>query len=217
MYETSVELYYKDMQNQIEYKEGYTPSLTDPEEEFAFGRGWSYGSEFFINKARGKLTGWIGYTLSWTYRKFPDLNEGKTYFAKYDRRHDLSVVGTYELNNRWKLSAIFVYGSGNATSLPERFYIIGGVLSQEYSAINAYRLPPYHRLDFSAIYTPKKNLNRKLQTNWVFSIYNVYSRLNPYFIYFDQTGSPYNGTLQVQAKQVSLFPIIPSVTWNFRF
>ena len=217
MYETSVELYYKDMQNQIEYREGYTPSLKDPEEEFVFGRGWSYGSEFYINKSRGKLTGWIGYTLSWTFRKFPDLNEGKTYAAKYDRRHDLSVVATYELSKRWKLSGVFVYGSGNATSLPERFYIIGGVLTQEYSTINAYRLPPYHRLDFSAIYTPKKNTNRKLQTNWVFSIYNVYSRLNPYFIYFDQTGSAYNGTLQVTAKQVSLFPIIPAVTWNFHF
>ena len=217
MYETSVELYYKDMQNQIEYREGYTPSLKDPEEEFVFGRGWSYGSEFFVNKSRGKLTGWIGYTLSWTYRKFPDLNDNKTYPAKYDRRHDLSVVATYELSPRWKLSGVFVYASGNATSLPERFYIIGGVLTQEYSKINAYRLPSYNRLDFSAIYTPKKNANRKLQTNWVFSIYNVYSRLNPYFIYFDQTGSPYDGSLQVQAKQVSLFPIIPAVTWNFRF
>jgi len=163
------------------------------------------------------LTGWIGYTLSWTWRKFPSLNDGNTYPAKYDRRHDLSVVGTYELNKRWKLSTVFVYGSGNATSLPERFYIMSGVLTQEYSKINEYRLPAYHRLDFSAIYTPKKNANRKLQTNWVFSIYNVYSRLNPYFIYFDQTGSPYDGSLQVEAKQVSLFPIIPAVTWNFKF
>jgi hypothetical protein len=217
MYETSVELYYKDMDNQIEYTEGYTPSLKDPEEEFVYGRGWSYGAEFFVNKSRGKLTGWIGYTLSWTYRKFPDLNDNKTYPAKYDRRHDLSAVGTFELNDRWKLSAVFVYGSGNATSLPERFYIMGGVLSQEYSKINEYRLPSYHRLDLSAIYTPRKNAQRKLQTNWVFSIYNVYSRLNPYFIYFDQTGSPYDGSLQIEAKQVSLFPIIPAVTWNFKF
>jgi len=217
MYETSVELYYKDMDNQIEYSEGYTPSLKDPEEDFVYGRGWSYGSEFFINKARGKLTGWIGYTLSWTWRKFPDLNDNKTYPAKYDRRHDLSVVATYELSKRWKLSSVFVYGSGNATSLPERFYVMGGVLSQEYSKINEYRLPSYHRLDISAIYTPKKNANRKMQTSWVFSIYNVYSRLNPYFIYFDQTGSPYNGSLQIEAKQVSLFPIIPAVTWNFKF
>ena len=217
MYETSIELYYKNMQNQIEYKEGYTPSLTDPEQSFVFGKGWSYGAEFYVNKAIGRLTGWIGYTLSWTWRKFPQLNEGETYPAKYDRRNDLSVVGTYELNKHWKLSGVFVYASGNATSLPEQFYIIEGVLTQEYSRINQYRLPAYHRLDLAATYTPTYKPNKKIHGSWVFSIYNVYSHLNPYFIYFDQTGSPYNGTLQVQAKKVALFPILPSVTWNFHF
>ena len=216
-YETSVEVYYKTMQNQIEYKEGYTPSLRDPEEEFVFGKGWSYGAEFFINKVRGRLTGWIGYTLSWTWRKFPELNGGVKFPAKYDRRHDLAVVATYEKSNRWKFGAVFVYATGNATSLPQRFYIINGVLTQEYSKINQYRLVPYHRLDFSATYTPTPKKQRRLQSFWVFSIYNVYSRLNPYFIYFDQGGSPYNGTLHVQPKQVSLFPILPSVTWNFKF
>jgi hypothetical protein len=217
MLETSVELYYKDMQNQIEYREGYTPSLKDAEEDFVFGRGWSYGSEFFINKQKGKLTGWIGYTLSWTWRKFPDLNKGVAFPAKYDRRHDLSVVASYEKSSKWKFGAVFVYATGNATSLPERFYIINGVLTQEYSSINQYRLNPYHRLDLSATYTPRHKPNEKLSSNWVFSIYNVYSRLNPYFIYFDQTGSPYNGSLTITPKQVSLFPIIPAVTWNFKF
>lgn len=216
-YETSVELYYKDMQNQIEYREGYTPSLSDPEKEFVFGRGWSYGAEFYIAKNKGRFTGWIGYTLSWTWRKFAELNNGEKYFARYDRRHDLSVVGTYDLNRKWKLSGVFVYGTGSATTLPERFYIIGGVLTQEYSKINQYRLAPYHRLDFSATYTPTPKKEKRLKSSWVFSIYNVYSRLNPYFIYFDQTGSPYNNTLQVEARQVSLFPIIPAVTWNFHF
>jgi hypothetical protein len=216
-YETSIEVYYKNMQNQIEYKEGYTPSLVDPEEEFVFGRGWSYGSELFINKVQGRLTGWIGYTLSWTWRKFPDLNGGEKYPAKYDRRHDLSVVATYELNKKWKFGSVFVYATGNATSLPERFYIISGVLTQEYSNINQYRLAPYHRLDLSATYTPVQKKPKKFQSYWVFSIYNAYSRLNPYFIYYDQTGSPYDGTLKIQAKQVSLFPILPSVTWNFKF
>jgi hypothetical protein len=216
-YETSIELYYKRMQNQIEYREGYTPGLNDPEEEFVFGKGWSYGSEFFINKVQGKLTGWIGYTLSWTWRKFADLNAGEKFPAKYDRRHDLSVVGTYALNDRWRFGSVFVYGTGNATSLPERFYIVEGVLTQEYSSINQYRLPAYHRLDISATYTPKPKPNRRLQSNWVFSIYNLYSRKNPYFIYYDQTGSAYNGTLKVEALQVSLFPVLPSVTWNFKF
>ena len=216
-FETSVELYYKDMQNQIEYREGYTPGLSDPEEEFVFGKGWSYGAELFVNKARGRFTGWIGYTLSWTWRKFPALNNGLKYPAKYDRRHDLSVVGNFELNNKWKLSGVFVYGTGNATSLPERFYFINGILTQEYSSINKYRLKPYHRIDLSAIYTPVPKKKRKLEHYWVFSVYNAYSRMNPYFVYFNQTGDPLNGTLKIEARQVSLFPILPSITWNFKF
>lgn len=217
-WETSVEVYYKSMANQIEYQEGYTPNtLEDTENFFTFGRGWSYGSEFFINKVRGRLTGWIGYTLSWTWRKFPELNEGRKFPAKFDRRHDLSIVATYELNKRWKLSGSFVFGTGNAATLPQRFYIVNNVLTQEYSRINEYRLPSYHRLDFSAINSPKRNEKRKLKTEWVFSIYNTYSRLNPYFVYFDQTGNPFDGSLRVQARQVSLFPIIPAVTWNFKF
>jgi hypothetical protein len=216
-YETSVEVYYKDMRNQIEYKEGYTPSLSDPEEEFVFGKGWSYGAEFFINKVRGRLNGWIGYTLSWTWRKFPDLNSGQKYPTKYDRRHDLSVVGTYELNPKWKFGAVFVYGTGNATSLPERFYVINNVLTQDYSSINQYRMAAYHRMDLSATLTPVQKKKKKLTSAWVFAIYNVYSRLNPYFIYFDQTGNPITGTQKIEARQVSLFPILPSVTWNFKF
>ncbi|WP_336513991.1 TonB-dependent receptor [Pollutibacter soli] len=216
-FETSIEVYYKSMKNQIEYKEGYTPSIRDTEEEFVFGDGWSYGAEFFINKSRGKLTGWIGYTLAWTWRKFPQLNQGNKYPAKYDRRHDLSVVAIYELSPKWKLSGVFVFATGNATTLPERFYIMEGVLTQEYSDINQYRLDSYHRLDFAATYTPKPNSKKRWKSSWVFSIYNIYSRANPYFIYFDQSGSPYDGSLQVQAKQVSLFPIIPSITYNFKF
>ncbi len=218
MYETSVELYYKQMQNQIEYEEGYVPSsLDDTENHFAFGKGWSYGAEFFVNKTKGRLTGWVGYTLSWTWRKFPALNFGQKYPAKYDRRNDMSVVAIYELSKKWKLSASFVFGTGNSATLPQRFYIVNGILTQEYSRINEYRLPSYHRLDFAAIMTPKKNLRRKWKSEWVFSVYNLYNRKNPYFVYFDQTGSPYNGTLEIQAKQVSLFPVIPAITWNVKF
>ncbi|HET9744865.1 MAG TPA: TonB-dependent receptor [Chitinophagaceae bacterium] len=216
-YETSVEVYYKKMQNQIEYAEGYTPSLEDPEDEFVFGNGWSYGAEFFVNKTRGKLNGWIGYTLSWTRRKFSQLNNGQTYPARYDRRHDMSVVVNYEPGKKWRFGGVFVYGTGAATTMPERFYIVEGVLTQEYSQVNQYRLAAYHRLDLAATYTPVPKKKRKVQSSWVFSIYNVYSRYNPYFIYFDQTGSPYDGTLRVEARQVSLFPILPAVTWNFKF
>ncbi|MBK8495193.1 MAG: TonB-dependent receptor [Chitinophagaceae bacterium] len=218
MYETSVELYYKQMQNQIEYKEGYTPTgLDDTENSFTFGKGWSYGAEFFINKTKGRLTGWMGYTLSWTWRKFAALNFGDKYPAKYDRRNDMSIVAMYELNKKWKLSAAFVFGTGNAATLPQRFYIVGGILTQEYSRINEYRLPAYHRFDFAATLTPKKNIKRKWKSEWVFSVYNAYNRRNPYFIYFDQSGSPFNGTLEIQAKQVSLFPVIPAITWNVKF
>lgn len=216
-YETSLEVYYKDMQNQVEYAEGYTPSLSDPENEFVFGKGWSYGGELFLNKTKGRFTGWIGYTLSWTWRKFSQLNDGEKYPVKYDRRHDLSVVMNYEKNTTWKFGAVFVYGTGNAITLPERFYIINGVLTQEYSKLNQYRMKSYHRIDLSATYTPVPKKKRKLTSYWVFSIYNVYSRLNPYFIYFDQTGSAANGDLQVEARQVSLFPVLPAVTWNFKF
>lgn len=217
MFETSVEVYYKKMDNQIEYREGYTPSFRDPEEDFVFGDGWSYGSEFYINKSRGKFTGWIGYTLSWTWRRFAELNGGEKFPAKYDRRHDLSLVGIYELSPKWKLSGVFVYATGNTITLPERFYFVEGVLSQQFSAVNQYRLNSYHRLDFSATYVPRPKSTRRFKSSWVFSIYNVYSRLNPYFIYIDQEGSVANNDLRVQAKQVSLFPIIPSVTWNFKF
>ena len=216
-YETSIEVYYKSMNNQIEYREGYTPSIKDPEEEFVFGNGWSYGAEFFFNKTKGRFTGWIGYTLAWSWRKFPELNKGNKYPAKFDRRHDLSVVGIYDLNSKWKFSAVFVYATGNATSLPEKFYLVEGVLTQQYSNINQYRLPSYHRLDLSATYTPVPKKQRKVTSSWNFSIYNAYSRRNPYFLYFDQTGSAFDGSLEVQAKQVSLFPVIPSVTYNFKF
>jgi hypothetical protein len=217
MYETSVELYYKNMQNQVEYKEGYTPSLKDPEQEFVFGRGWSYGSEFLINKTKGRFTGWVGYTLSWTWRKFAELNSGLKYPARYDRRHDISVVANYEVNKKWKLGGVFVYGTGSAITLPERFYIINGVLTQEYSSLNQYRMPAYHRMDLSATYTPVPKRKRKLTGYWVFSLYNTYSRMNPYFIYFDQSGSVANSDLKVEARQVSLFPVLPAVTWNFKF
>ena len=217
MFETSLEVYYKEMQNQIEYKEGYTPSLKDPEASFVFGKGWSYGAELYINKTIGRLTGWVGYTLSWTWRQFPALNGGQKYPAKYDRRNDLSVVGSYELNKHWKFSAVFVFASGNATSYPEKFYLVDGTLTQDFSRINQYRLPPYNRLDVAAVYTPTYKKDQKFRSSWVFSIYNVYCRFNPYFVYFDQTGSAYDGTLQVQAKKVALFPILPSVTWNFHF
>ncbi len=216
-WETSVEVYYKSMESQIEYKEGFTPSLADPERDFVFGKGWSYGAEFFLNKTRGRLNGWIGYSISWTWRQFPDLNGGQKYPAKYDRRHDLSVVANYELSKKWKFGGIFVFATGNAATFPERFYFVDGVLTQEFGRINSYRVPSYHRADVSFTYTPKPDSKKKYKSSWVFGAYNVYSRMNPYFIFFAQDGDPLQGTQQLEAVQVSIFPILPSVTWNFKF
>ena len=216
-YETSVEVYYKDLKNQIEYADGYVPDLgTDIEDNFVFGRGRSYGAEFFIKKAKGKFNGWIGYTLSKTERQFDNLSTGTAWFpTKYDRIHDLEVVAVYQLSDRWDLSSTFVYATGQATTIVESFYVIGGQLQTDYGPRNGYRMPAYHRCDVSA--TLKNKPGKKYESSWNFSIYNVYSRKNPYFIYTTWEGDFAVGAVDVQAKQVSIFPIIPSVTWNFKF
>jgi hypothetical protein len=216
--ETSIEVYYKDLRNQIEFAASYVPDLgRDVEESFVFGRGESYGAEFFIRKNRGAFTGWIGYTLSWTWRTFEDLNEGERFPARFDRRHDLSAVLTWKASERWTVSSVFVYGTGQATTVPVATYLIEGNLINEYGPRNGYRLKPYHRLDLSATLKPKPRPERKLDWDLNFSVYNVYNRLNPFFIYYDVEGEPLEGNLDIRAKQVSLFPVIPSVTWNFRF
>lgn len=216
-YETSVEVYYKDLRNQIEFADGYVPELgLDIEDNFVFGRGRSYGAEFFLKKAQGKFNGWIGYTLSKTERQFDDLSTGDNWFpTKYDRTHDLEIVAIYKLNDRWDFASTFVYATGQATTIVESFYVIGGELQTDYGPRNGYRLPAYHRLDFSATLHSKPTA--KYESSWNFSVYNVYSRKNPYFIYTTYEGDFAYGSVDVQAKQVSIFPIIPAVTWNFSF
>ncbi|MBA2583398.1 MAG: TonB-dependent receptor [Bacteroidetes bacterium] len=217
-FETSVELYYKEMKNQVEYKEGYLPEngmFDNPDQGLTFGDGQAYGSEFFIKKRKGKVHGWIGYTLSRTTRIFPEINAGKEFFAKFDRRHDMSVVLIYDLNPKWTFSAIFIYGTGNAITLPVTRYTIDGFLISEYGARNSFRMPAYHRADVSVTYNTKRE--GKFRSSWNFSVFNVYNRYNPYFIYFDNAGDISKGNLEVKAIQVSLFPILPSLTWNFSF
>lgn len=214
--ETSVEVYYKEMENQVQYKDGYVPnSIEDPELSYVYGKGRAYGAEFFINKTQGKFTGWIGYTLAWTNLTFPALNNGKTFPAKYDRRHDLSVVGSYQFNKKWTVSTVFIFGSGNAITLPTAYYFIDAQIQQLYSALNAYRLPPYHRLDLSVTYTPKPKKPKKWQGSWTLSIYNVYNRQNPYFLYVDMEGTVATG-VKMSVYQVSILPILPSITYNFK-
>lgn len=224
-YEFSVEAYYKTMDNQIEFKPGAQLLLNQNlQGEMVFGTGKAYGIEFFVHKKRGRLTGWIGYTLSRAERTFAELNKGKTFPYRYDRTHDLSVVANYSINKKWEASAVFVYGTGNALTMPTgRFtYSLGydgtekGPLFtniNQYNEVNDYRMPAYHRLDISFTYTPKPNSNKRYKSSWNFSIYNLYSRANPYFIYLDANEAEQT----IKGKKVYLFPILPSVTWNFKF
>ncbi len=217
-YETSLEAYYKTMINQIEYKEGAQPedNVNDnADNNFTFGTGVSYGLELFLKKRTGRVNGWIGYTLSRTTRQFDEINRGQEFAAKFDRRHDLSVVSTYDYNKKWSFSAVFVFGTGNSVTLPVSWYVINGQPVYDYGPRNWYRMTPYHRLDISATMQGKKS--KKFESSWNFAIYNVYNRHNPYFIYFDTEGSLESGYLKNTAKQVSLFPILPSITWNFKF
>ena len=218
-YSFSVEGYYKKMTNLIQYKEGssFFDANTNWQSKIEIGRGWAYGTEFFLEKKRGKLTGWIGYTLSWTNRQFDNINFGKIFPYRYDRRHDLSVVMTYKLNDTWDFGAVFVYGTGNAVTLGTQNYnlayneITNGIKNSQvsyFNSINNYRMPAYHRLDVSANRTREKKWG---QTVLSFSVYNLYNRKNPYFLYTD------NQQGKTVLMQVSLFPIIPSISWKFKF
>jgi hypothetical protein len=218
MFEGSIEVYYKKMQHQVEYKEGALPqddTKDNADNNFTFGSGQSYGAEFFFKKRLGKINGWVGYTLSWTTRTFPEINNGNAFYAKYDRRHDISFVSTYDFSSRWTFSLIWVYGTGNAITLPVARYFIDGNVVSQYSERNGVRMPAYHRMDISATWNMKKR--KRFENSLNFAIFNVYNRQNPYFIYFDTQGSIAGGNLSIQAKQVSLFPILPSVTWNFKW
>jgi hypothetical protein len=232
-YEGSVEVYYKGMKNLIEFKEGALPgdNLNDNTDNLlVFGEGWAYGIEFFFRKSVGKLTGWVGYTWAKTERKFPDLNNGNVFPAKYDRRHDLTVVAGYKLNDRWTFGASFIYATGNTLTLPSSWYVQEQSLLFNYGARNSTRMAPYHRLDLSATLYDKAyktkidettgetiQVKKKFRSNWSFSCYNIYNRANPFFLYVDNDGDFLNGDFKISVKQVTLFPIIPSVTWNFEF
>ena len=227
MYETSLEAYYKEMTNLIEYREGYLPednTNSSGDDSFTFGDGESYGVEVLLKKNKGKTTGWIGYTLSKTTRYFDEVNNGVAFPAKYDRRHDLSITATHKLSKAWVLSGVFVYASGNSITLPTERYVVGGDIYTQFTSRNGFRVDPYHRMDIGATYTPSKK-KKKFKSSWNFSIYNVYSRKNPYFIYFaleglDDNGENQNiqnGNVEPKAYQVSIFPILPSITWNFNF
>jgi hypothetical protein len=235
----SVEGYYKTMNHVIGYKEGASfLELDDPasaagnnwEDNVTAGRAWSYGLEFLLQKKEGRLNGWIGYTLSWTQMQFDSLNFGKKYYARYDRRHDISVVAIYRLTDHITLSGTWVYGTGNAVTLPTSEYSIqqhlnnyssprepdiryyAGQIVKEYSIKNNFRMRAYHRLDIGIQFHKEKKWGER---TWEISVYNVYNRMNPFFYYTDY--KVVNNKEYGILKQVSLFPIIPSFTYSFKF
>jgi hypothetical protein len=215
IYEFSLETYYKWLQNQIDYRNGADLQANDNvESELIYGIGSAYGIEFFAKKKVGKLTGWIGYTLSRTERKLPGINNNQYFPARQDQTHAITVVGIYRVNQRWSLSANWVYNTGNAVTYPSGKYRVNDQTVFLYTERNGYRMPAYHRLDIAATVQNKHNLYRKYQSSLTFGVYNVFGRENPYFITFiDDPNNP-NKTVK---QQTSLFRFIPSITWNFKF
>ncbi|MGB4398298.1 MAG: TonB-dependent receptor [Daejeonella sp.] len=212
-YEISAELYYKTMLNQIEYRSGTDlRGNRSVEADLLYGEGRAYGVEVYFKKRFGKLNGWVGYTLSKTERRFDDIDNGVWFNAKQDRTHDLSMVGIYKAGPRWVLSSTFVYSTGNAVTFPAGKYQINNQTYFYYSGRNSDRMPGYHRLDLAA--TLEAKAGKKLQSSWSMGFYNVYDRKNAYTISFQD--DPEDKT-KTQAVKTTLFGIIPSITWNFKF
>ena len=216
------EVYYKWMHRQIDFRDGANLFVNDSlENEFLFGKGESYGNEIYLEKIKGRTTGWLGYTLSWTYRQFEEINDGRRFPTRYDRRHDLSLVVLHQLNKRLNLTGAFTYGTGNAFSLPVARFAFQDVEGKEPSIVpiyadrNSFRLDATHRLDLGVVWKLKP---KRGEADLTFSAYNAYNRRNPYFVYFEQLKDEADEqTIGFRAKQVSLFPVIPSVTYNFKF
>lgn len=212
-YELSVETYYKLLQNQLDYKNGADLIFNENvESQILFGKGRAYGIELLMKKKSGRFNGWISYTLSRSERKFDAINQGNYFPAKQDRTHDLSLVGMYGISKKWSLSATWVYYSGNAVTYPTGKYEIDNRTMFLYSDRNASRMPAYHRLDLGATWSGRKT--KRNESSWNFSLYNAYGHENAYFITFrDNKDDP----KKTEAVQTTLFKMIPSVTYNFKF
>lgn len=213
-YEASVEVYYKQMDNKLDFKDHAQLFLNDKlEGELRFGEGTAMGLELMMKKNKGDLTGFISYTLGRTEQTIDGVNGGRAYRAKHDRLHDVAVVAGYKYNERWSFGANFILQSGRAITAPTGRMNYGGTIVPVYSDRNAARMPMYHRLDLSATLKSREKEGRKWQGEWVFSVYNAYFRKNAFAIAFvkdEDTNKPV-------ARKTYLFPIIPSVTYNFKF
>lgn len=223
-YEAYIDAYYKNLQNQIEFQPGMPLVYVENLDKYMFfGTGQAYGVELFVKRNVGKTTGWIGYTWSKSIRQMDGINGGKPFFARNDRRHDFQLVVNHTFNKKWTGSLVWVIASGNPITLPNtRFNYFMGFndpqnpsfnSTQWYSQLNTYRMPTYHRADLSFTYTPVPKKERRVKGSWTFAAYNVYNRLNPFFVYWDVDAS----SQKPVTKSLTAFPLIPSVTWNFKF
>lgn len=218
---TSFEGYYKWIDNAIDFRDGAqlfaNPNLNN---EFVFGKGWAYGLEAYVEKKKGKTTGWIGYTLSWSWRQFDKINNGIAFHPRYDRRHDISIVIIQKLTERLSLSGTWVYSTGNyATIAGGRFAFQDALPSSisvtpDYVRRNDFQMPPTHRMDLGLVWKLK---SRKWQSDITFSVYNAYSRRNPFFVFYEETTNDAGQTISFKPTLVALFPILPAITYNFKF
>jgi hypothetical protein len=215
-FESSAEVYYKDLQNQVDYVDGANLLLNELlEGELINGIGRAYGLELYVKKSTGNLTGWISYTLSRSERKSDGINDGNWYASRFDRLHNLYIVAQYKYNEKWDLAANFVFSSGTPTTFYTGQYTVQGynVPDAGSNDRNNVRNPDYHRLDLSATYTKKKT--KKWESSWVFSVYNAYNRRNPFSIYFQNN---FQNTGLNQAIRFSVIgSIVPAISYNFKW
>jgi hypothetical protein len=222
MFEVAVEAYYKDINNVTDFADNAELFLNrDISTEYRQGNSWAYGAEFMVNKKQGRLTGMMTYTWSKAMRKIEGVNAGKEFYASYDRTHVFNFVAAYDLNPKWSFGASFTYSTGRPITVPAGKYEYGHYQPDVITERNGFRLPDFHHLDFSATLNPKKNANRRFKGQWVFSIYNVYSRQNAFSIYSrvkqDDDGNVIGDGTQKETRLIYLFPILPFVTYNFKF
>ena len=214
-WEMSAEIYYKSFSNLLEYGGTLNDLFSEQQliDRVYSGKGRAYGAEFMLKKNEGRFTGWLNYTLGWNYRQFDDINQGKAYLATNDRRHDLSVIGMYQLTNKISLSATFVYASGSRLNLPRSWFILDNKVVLEYGKFNSFQMPDYHRLDISMNYKLKPFLRINSELN--FAVYNLYNRANPFQVYFSTLSA--KNTYDYKIKMSYLIPVLPSISWVFHY
>ncbi|MDD4645279.1 MAG: TonB-dependent receptor plug domain-containing protein [Bacteroidales bacterium] len=190
------------------------------DKQFTMGTGETYGFEFMLRKSSGRNRGWIGYTWSKAIRYFPELNNGKPFYARHDRRHDFNLVYQRTMKKEWLMAVQFVYATGQPGIIPEGLYFFGGNAINSYTGMSSYRFPAYHRMDISFTRNPPAGPREKpdkLQSTWSFGVYNLYNRLNPFLIYYDAKWDSETNLYTARSRQISLLPLVPFVTWTGRF